>query len=277
MLIPWPEHQPEAPSERGWQPSLKRAAIPVLRRSKLVLHIGAIRGETTRDMLSSFGGRVMATDPLWPDGFHAVKYFFSTCWKFSDRVHAWAGNPIEFLEWVSLTGEDPDSIAINGDIGEKYPDLLPTIVKIFGHKPMFGTEVAKMNLFLKRIYPEFERFDEFSWRVNADLVGERWACPSDGNPPDGDWSMATPVESGKLLEKKGIVVFFCRTFGTVSDSELSRWYSDFAKSQYDVSISTLTSSFMAKGSRMAKVAKDGWASDIMDKCYEADVLMHVKV
>jgi len=276
MLIPWPSYQPGPPSPRGWQPSLQRAATPVLRRSKLVLHMGAIRGETTRDILSSFDGMVIANDPLWPDGFHSVRHFFSTCWKFSDRANAWSGNPLDFLDWVSFVGEEPDSIVINGDVGERYPEMLPKIVKLFGHKPMCGTEVAKMNPALDLLYHEFERFDGFSWRVNADLKGEKWACPSDGCHPKEEWSMAIPSEASKRMEK-GAVVFFCRTFKTMSISDLGRWYSEFVKSNYDVSISSPTDSFLARGRKMSRVAKDGWSGDITDKCYEADVLVHVRL
>ena len=275
-MIPWPKYQPDAPSNRGWQPSLERAATPLLKKSDLVLHVGAIRGETTRDMLSSFDGTILATDPLWPDGFHSVRHFFATCWKYKDRAKAWAGDPIDFLEWVEFGGYNPDLIVINGDIGEKHPLLIPRITSLFGKKPMCGTEVAKMHPFLAAAYAEFERFDGFSWRVNAKLSGEKWMCPSDGKGKDRDWNLVTAGEAVELLEK-GNVVLFCKSFGWTSKHELDKWYGEFVGSGCDVSISRNTHSFMAKGRRMSKVVMGGWVENIMEKCYEADVLVDLKV
>lgn len=230
-------------------------------------------------MLSSFDGRVIATDPLWPDGFHSSRHFFSTCWEFSDRAVAWAGDPLDFLDWVSSMGEKPDCIVINGDVGDKYPTLLPRIVELFGHKPMCGTEVAKMNRWLRPIYNEIERFDGFSWRVNASLSGEKWEFSTDGNNPDEGWSLADMPEAQKLLGR-GSVVLFCRKFGRINPEDLDRWYSDFATSSYDVSISMQAECFMAKGRSMTKVLNEGWDGNIGNlraKCYEADVLIHVRV
>lgn len=277
MIIPWPKSPIELPSENGWQDSLRRAAMPLLAKSKLVVHVGGRRGETTRDILNSFDGQVLACDPHWPGKFHAVRFFFSTCWKFQDRVSAFRGSPEELIEWTTRQVGPPDLIVINGDVGEKFPRLVPFVMDLLGPKPMCGTEIAKMNPFLQPFFHEIETFDGFSWRVNADLLEEKWACPKDGSVPESSgWIQASANEAVRLMEK-GAVVLFCRSFGRMTTDELSRWHAEFHESGYDVSICPSHECFLAKGSRMSKYLDAGWTMDIKKRCYEADALIHLRI